>query len=224
MIGNATVRESRLAWSRENPRQRAAARVAPLRETPGTSAAAWATPSARPSAARASPRPRRCGRVSAATIARLPATRPAAVERGPPSRSSIGRSNAYPIAAAGAKESASTAARRRSKRRSSSAITCALADHQRGGGAGVQGDLEALAQLGVEPLPVASRRARARSTRWAELETGSSSAGPWMAPSATALTGRDRFGGVSLNRRPRLRARRPFRASGPPPRRRLISR
>ncbi len=50
MIGRAIVRESRLAWSREKPRQRAAARVTPLRETPGASAAAWAMPSARPSA------------------------------------------------------------------------------------------------------------------------------------------------------------------------------
>jgi hypothetical protein len=40
MIGRAIVRESRFAWSREKRRQRAAARVTPLRETPGASAAA----------------------------------------------------------------------------------------------------------------------------------------------------------------------------------------
>jgi hypothetical protein len=94
MIGNAIVRESRLAWSREKPRQRAAARVTPLRETPGARAAAWAMPSASPSAAVASPCPRRCGRVSAISIAAAPASRPIAVALGPPSRCSIGRSSA----------------------------------------------------------------------------------------------------------------------------------
>ena len=49
-------------------------------------------PARRP--APASPRPRRCGRVSATSIAAAPASRPAAVARGPPSRRSIGRSSA----------------------------------------------------------------------------------------------------------------------------------
>jgi hypothetical protein len=76
MIGSAIVRESRLDWSREKRRQRAAARVTPLRETPGASAAAWATPSASPSIGVASPRPRRCGRRSESSIAAAPAIRP----------------------------------------------------------------------------------------------------------------------------------------------------
>ena len=54
MTGSATVRESRLAWARRKPRARAAARVEPLRETPGTRAAAWAQPIARPSSGVAS--------------------------------------------------------------------------------------------------------------------------------------------------------------------------
>ena len=65
MIGRAMVRERRFACSREKRRQRAAARVTPLRETPGASAAAWATPRARPSIGVASPRPRSCSRRSA---------------------------------------------------------------------------------------------------------------------------------------------------------------
>ena len=77
MIGSAIVRESRFAWSREKRRQRAAARVTPLRETPGASAAAWAMPSASPSAAvgLAAPAPLRpaCRRAS---IAAAPASRP----------------------------------------------------------------------------------------------------------------------------------------------------
>ena len=60
----------------------------------GASAAACARPRARPSAGVASPRPRRCGRVSATSIAAAPASRPTAVARGPPSRRSIGRSQA----------------------------------------------------------------------------------------------------------------------------------
>src|ERR1700742_1162910 len=69
MIGRAIVRERRFAWAREKRRQRAAARVTPLRETPGARAAAWATPRARPSAGPDSPRPRSCGRGAAANRA-----------------------------------------------------------------------------------------------------------------------------------------------------------
>ena len=69
------------ACSRLNPRHRAAASVAPFRDTPGIRAAVWASPSASPSAGRTLSRPRRCGRVSAITIAAAPAIRPAAVAR-----------------------------------------------------------------------------------------------------------------------------------------------
>ena len=51
ITGRATVRESMFACCRVKPRQRAALSVAPFRETPGASAAAWARPSASPSAA-----------------------------------------------------------------------------------------------------------------------------------------------------------------------------
>ena len=68
----------------------------------------------------------------------------------------------------------------------------ALADQQRRRGAGVQRDLEALAHLGVDRRPSPSRRATGPATRWAELETGSSSVGPWTAPSSAARRGRQR--------------------------------
>ena len=95
MIGSATVRESRFAWSREKRRQRAAARVTPLRETPGASAAAWAMPSAEAVdrgrlAAPAPLRPACRRRASRAA----PASSPTAVARGPPRRRSIWRSKA----------------------------------------------------------------------------------------------------------------------------------
>ena len=92
MIGSAQWRERTLASSRAKPRARAAASVAPLRETPGMSAQACARP--RQSASAAPPprggAPRR--RASAATIASEPATSPAATVAGVPSRCSIGRS------------------------------------------------------------------------------------------------------------------------------------
>ena len=130
----------------------------------------------------------------------------------------------------------SPAGRRRGRRtsgaarvegRSSSAITAALADQQGRRGAGVDGHLEALPRLGVELAPSASRRARGGATRWAELDTGSSSAGPWTIPSAAAAR-RIGSGARSARRLPRARrlalggglAARPRRAA--PRRRRRI--
>jgi hypothetical protein len=49
ITGSATWRESRFASSRVKPRHRAAASVAPLRDTPGINAAACAIPSHRAS-------------------------------------------------------------------------------------------------------------------------------------------------------------------------------
>ena len=54
ITGSAAWRESRLASSRVKRRKRAAASVAPLRETPGISASAWAIPRASASPAPAS--------------------------------------------------------------------------------------------------------------------------------------------------------------------------
>ena len=104
-------------------------------------------------------RPPRRARAAAAGC-RRPASaprRPAARPRSPAARRAVARSAARARSrptAAGAKERARTAARRASKARSSLAIRRALADQQRRRGAGVQRDLEALAQLRVEPVPV----------------------------------------------------------------------
>ncbi len=54
--------------------------------------------------------------------------------------------------------------------------------------------------------------ARGRRTMWAELETGSSSAGPWTMPSATARRAGIRPSTVSLKRRPAAPSRPPRRA------------
>ena len=48
ITGSATVHDSRCASARAKPRQRAALIVAPLRDTPGISATAWARPSDEP--------------------------------------------------------------------------------------------------------------------------------------------------------------------------------
>ena len=113
--GSATSRDSSAASRRPNPRARAAARVAPLRETPGTSASAWATPSASPSTRLGSAR--RAGKRSASTMAIAPATRPNATVGGVPSRVSIARSNASPASPGGAVAAISSGQRsgRRSK-------------------------------------------------------------------------------------------------------------
>ena len=74
-------------------RIRAAVSVAPFLDTPGISAAAWATPRARPSFQSASPRPRSWGLRSARAIARPPRISPAAVVLGPPNFDSMILSN-----------------------------------------------------------------------------------------------------------------------------------
>ncbi len=80
------------SW-RRRPRARAAVSVAPLRETPGTSASAWARPSANPSRASVSARRRDWApRKSASAIASPPARRLTAIVRVPLRRCSIRRS------------------------------------------------------------------------------------------------------------------------------------
>ena len=95
--GSATSHDSRDAEARSKPRARAAASVAPLRETPGISAAACARPSASPSANPSSTSSRRAGARSASTSASPPVSSPAASVAGVPSRSSIARSKAKPM-------------------------------------------------------------------------------------------------------------------------------
>ena len=136
-------RESRTASGRANPSARAAASVAPERETPGTSAHAWASPSSSPSRGPASSSRRSCGARSASTSATEPATSPAASERGPPRRVSIQRSAANASATAGSSESTATSIR--------SAISSPpQADQQRDGAARVQRHLDLLAPGAVE--------------------------------------------------------------------------
>ncbi len=72
MIGSAACRDSRLASTRVNRRHRAAASVAPLRETPGNSEHACATPSHSASSAPASACVRSWGERSASAIATAP--------------------------------------------------------------------------------------------------------------------------------------------------------
>ena len=90
ITGRATVRESRFACSRSKPRQRAAARVAPFRDTPGTSAAAW--PSAERQAVDGR-RPRRGRGAAAGGRRRASRPRPRAARR----RSPAGRRGARSI-------------------------------------------------------------------------------------------------------------------------------
>ena len=95
--GPATPNDNRDASAREYPSARAAARVAPLRDTPGTNAAAWASPSHQPGSPAA-----RSGARSAAANAAAPATRPTTG-----SSSSIARSKSNATTTAGAKDRAS---------------------------------------------------------------------------------------------------------------------
>ena len=93
ITGSATWRESRLASSRVKPRRRAAASVAPLRETPGTRAHAWATPRQSASAPLGVVRAPGLGRAVGGGHRDDPATSPAAIVGGVPRRPSIGRSS-----------------------------------------------------------------------------------------------------------------------------------
>ena len=95
ITGSATWRERRLASSRVNRRSRAAASVAPLRDTPGTSARRLGDPEPqRVARARLLVAARSCGARSAQAITTEPASSPAAIVAGVPSRRSIGRSSA----------------------------------------------------------------------------------------------------------------------------------
>ena len=93
MIGSAEWRDKRLASTRVKRRHRAAASVAPLRETPGSSEHACATPSHSASSAPASAWVRSCGDRSATAIAIAPTNSPAATVGGVPRWPSIQRSN-----------------------------------------------------------------------------------------------------------------------------------
>ena len=87
---------------------------------------------------------------SAAAIASAPASKPAAMLAGVPRRRSIARSKASPTIAGGRKLKAMRLHAAAVEAAGGVADLVAQADEQRGGGAGVQRDLEGLAQLAVE--------------------------------------------------------------------------
>ena len=187
ITGRATVRESMFECWREKPRQRAAVRVAPLRETPGASAAACARPRASPSIA-----------VACAPVADLwPAVgdrhRGSAGEQ--PDR---GRERPAEVALDGSLEEPrrrspqagrkgpSTLAFRRSKVRSSSAITCRCPTSSAAAAPACSATSKVFCSSGSRPS-ASQPASQGIRVRWAELETGRSSVGPWTAPRTIAL-------------------------------------
>ena len=154
MIGSAIVRESRFAWSREKRRQRAAARVTPLRETPGRQR-------------------RRLGDAEREAVGRGRVAAPAPLRpavgdehRRRPGEQAVG-GRPRPAEAPLDRPLQRVADDRRrqegeAEQQRPAAVELAqllgdhppLADQQRRRGAGVERHLEALAQLGVDLLPV----------------------------------------------------------------------
>ena len=186
ITGRATVRESMFECCRVKPRQRAAVRVAPFRETPGARAAACASPRASPSIAVALPLSRTWGRRSAITIAAAPASSPIAVGRGPPRYRSIGRSRATPQSTGGRNDRPRTVALRRSKERSSSAITRRWPTSSAAAAPACSATSKLFCSSGSRPSS-SQPASQGIKVRWAELETGSSSVGPCTAPRTIAL-------------------------------------
>ena len=146
------------------PRARAAVSVAPLRETPGISATACASPSASPSRAAASscdvrdPRVRRrCVGERHRDAAR---EQPAAIDAGSPRRRSIGGRSASPASAGGASASAITARAAAVDARGVRAAAPRACRARAPRRAGVQRDLEGLARAPSSSRVAASRRAR----------------------------------------------------------------
>ena len=212
MIGSAIVRESRFAWSREKWRQRAAARVTPLRETPGgqrrrlgdaerepVGRGRFAAPAplrpgvgdehrrgAGEQAVGGRARDRRGGARSAAPgCSRRP---PPAGRRGRAAAPAGRRTRAAPRRSAAAGRPAAPAA----------APVCSATSKL----------LRSSGSIASQSQP-ASQGTR---TMWAELETGSSSAGPWTIPSAIARRVGSRPSPAALKRRWCRPAREPRRA------------
>ena len=180
MTGSAAWRESTAASARAKPRARAAASVAPLRETPGMQRARLREAErerVEVASRRSRRRAARAG-ASAGAIASAPATSPAAIVAGraepPLDRVARARSRRSPAAASSGRASA----------RGGGRAARSLGRPRRAGrraaprGAGVQRDLEGLAQLGVEVGVGPAAAATARASTCAEEEIGSSSAGP----------------------------------------------
>ena len=224
MIGSATVRESRLAWSREKraPAGRgqgdAVARDArgerrrlgdAEREAVGRRRPRRARAAAAGGRRRASPPRRRAGRGGRPRPAEAPLDRPlervaddrrgqeGEAEHGGPAR--VEGAQLFGDQPAAGRSAAPPPRRRAARPRSSCAAPGRSSSQS-------------------QPASQGTR------TMWAELETGSSSAGPWTTPSATA-----RPAGIRPSAARSSARRRPARlggsaSPGPPPRRRLISR
>ena len=178
ITGSATWRESRLASSRVKRRSRAAASVAPLRETPGISAQRLRDPKRE--------RVARAGVLVAARLRRAVGPRhhdragdqPAGDRRRGPEAATRSGARACSRRPPAARTTARSGRSRRASRPCSASPTSrAQGDQQCGGGAGVEDDLERLAQLVVELLVVPSS-SHGTSATWPEEEIGSSSAGP----------------------------------------------
>src|SRR5687767_10461071 len=144
-----------------------------------------------------------------------PATNPAAVAPGVP-RASIRRSRARPAIAGGTNDRPTTAARRASNAPSSAAISCRKPSSSAAAVPACSATsklLRASASSSYHGQPAS----HGTSEMWAELETGSSSVGPWMTPSAAARPGlSSRAAGAAGTRSPlRLGRRCRWRLPGP---------
>ena len=159
MIGRAIVRESRFAWLRVKRRQRAAARVTPLRETPGREGRGLGQAERQPV----------CG-------GRFPAAAPLGTAVGDDHRGRAGeqaeRGRPRPaepsldLAARGRSPPTAAGQKREGEQRRLAEVEgaqligdhAALADQQGRGGAGMECHLEALPQLRVDRVPVPARQ------------------------------------------------------------------
>src|SRR4051812_23628980 len=185
MIGSAAWRDRRFAAALSKRSRRAAVSVAPLRETPGASAQACATPIASASAAPASECARDAGRRSAAASTRPAAICAEATPRADPSRRSIGRSNSSAAAPGGTNSSACRPSRRASSERTTSATSSRRAIRSASAvpaWSATSNDLRSSSSSSTYDQP----RSAGTSTRWPLLEIGRSSAGPCSRPSPTA--------------------------------------
>ena len=209
---------------RRKPRRRAAASVAPLRETPGMSAHAWAIPSQRPS----SRRPRRSSRVCGRPVGREPSpARPWRARRRsrPESPADVrsGRSNPNPTPAGRRGHHRATNDGRR------------RADHPRSRIASLPPPAGARSQATIADPAWAARPRRTcagsgssrawsqpssqgTAARWPEEDTGSSSVGPCRRPSTRARPRESPSAAADspvATRRPHPRRRRALAANPP---------
>src|SRR5262249_43046317 len=114
-----------------------------------------------------------------------PAASPKAIDAGVPSRRSIGRSQTYPTTAGGTNEPAISATRRRSSSRTASPTSSRSAISSAAAVPACSATSNALRSSGSSSA-YSQPSSHGTSSVCAELEIGSSSAGPCSAPSAIA--------------------------------------